>query len=236
MSSSATLNTILGTSFSNLWSLLNVQQVPTRAPLFGHLKFPGKVLILNEILLAFAALKIFETEKHLDSHLFDLPEDEPFSPSFELCDYESTLLIINASSTVWMYKAHLAMLIVFATLFWLINRCCKSRKDSCKSKRQCDGLIKKIESYFFWNGLIRFFMETWLELALVAVLNMRTVNWSTPSRTVTYSNILAVISLVLINVLSVFLIVCYCLNFKKLNEERFKNKYGSALDGTNTSK
>ena len=79
-------------------------------------------------------------------------------------------------------------------------------------------------------------METWLELALVAVLNMRTVNWSTPSRTVTYSNILAVISLVLMSVLSVLLIVFYCLNFKKLNEERFKNKYGSALEGTNTSK
>ena len=82
--------------------------------------------------------------------------------------------------------------------------------------------------------MIRLFMETWFELALVAVLNMRTVNWNTPSRAVTYSNILAVISLVLLSVLSAFLIIFYCMNFNKLNEEQFKNNYGSALEGTNT--
>ena len=227
MGSSTALNLFLGASLSQVWSILNTQQSTTRAPLYTNLNFPAITLIVNKILLNIAAFNLVDTKKYLDSHLYFLPEEDPYSQSFELCDYESTLLLENASSTVWMYNFHLAILIVFVGPVLLINKLCKGTLECLK---------KKIEKYFFWNGLIRLFMETFFELALVAVLNVHTVDWSTPFRAVMYSNVLAVLFLVLLGVLSIFLFVFYCINFKILNEECFQNKYGSGLLSTNTAK
>ena len=79
-------------------------------------------------------------------------------------------------------------------------------------------------------------METFFELALAAVVNIRTADWETSYTGVKYSNALTLISLVLISVLPLCLILLYCIKFKVLGEEQFNKKYGAGIEGTNKSK
>ena len=86
--------------------------------------FPGSVLILNKILLKISSFRLIETKQMIDQHLYYFPEEDPFSPSFEVCSYDSNLLIGNASETVWMYKVNLIFFIFIFGPIWLINRKC----------------------------------------------------------------------------------------------------------------
>ena len=194
----------LGASLSLVWSVINVLQPIALAPIFGKLKFPSAILLINEIMLTIAAFKFIDTGKILDAHLYYFPEEDPFTPSFEHCDYESTLLLGNASSTIWMFKLHLATMILTTIIVGIFKRICKGRCESAK---------KKLTDYFFLNGLIRLLMETSFELAFVAVLNIRTVNWDTPFPSVRYSNALAVFFFVLLSALSTSLVALYCIKF-----------------------
>ena len=80
--------------------------------------------------------------------------------------------------------------------------------------------------------MIRLFMETAFELSLVAVLNMRTVDWGTSYPAIKLSTALSIISLVLYGVIPPFLILLYCKNFSKLKQKSFSEKCGSGLEGT----
>ena len=126
MASSFSSNAFLGASLYQVWSVLNFQQIIVHAPIYGSLKLPAIVLIFNEIMLTLAAFKFIDTGKHVDPNLFYLPETDPFSQSFEECDYESTLLLSNSSSTIWIYTLHVTMMILTTIVICFANKLCKS--------------------------------------------------------------------------------------------------------------
>ena len=75
-------------------------------------------------------------------------------------------------------------------------------------------------------------METFFELSLLAVLNMRTVDWDTPFHALRYSTGLSIISLFLLGAVPPVLLLFYCKNFSKLKQKVFRNKYGAGIGGT----
>ena len=131
----------------------------------------------------------------------------------------------NTSIVVWLYALHLFCAILFACCYCLA---CKKYKPTFAES--------KCARYFFWNGFIRLFMESFFELAITALVNIRTVDWQTSYRGVKYSNSLTLIILILMGVLVTCLNVLYCRNFSILSEDRFKNRYGSGLEETNLAK
>ena len=141
-----------------------------------------------------------------------MPEEDPYTPSFDQCGYQSNLLIANASKSVWMYTIYFTLMILSTSLVWVCNRVCKGR---------CEHKKKKLISYFFWNSLIRLTMESAFELTLVAVLNLRTMDPNSTFPAVRYSNALSVIYLSFVSVLLCSLVALYCLNFKKLKDKEF---------------
>ena len=80
--------------------------------------------------------------------------------------------------------------------------------------------------------MIRLIMETSLELAITAVLNMYTVYWNTPFLSVKYSSALSIISLILLSVLTFFLVLYYWKNFEKLKQKMFRDRVGAGVEGT----
>jgi len=90
-----------------------------------------------------------------------------------------------------------------------------------------------VSGYFFWNGLIRLLMETYLELILGSILNIRTADWDSDYPDERYSNYLSVVLLVISTVLLLLFVVFYVWNFSALNYDRFRSTYSAVLDGTN---
>ena len=85
----------------------------------------------------------------------------------------------------------------------------------------------------FWNGQIRLFMELFIELGLLACLNMANADWETPFPSVMYSNNLALDFLIVTCLLPVVFLLFYCYRRANWSNEDFQSRYGAFLDGTN---
>ena len=195
-------------------------------PLFIKLKFPGNAMSFNLAILDVAKYELVDTSEKIDRLLFYLPETEAYNAGFDECHYNSTLLVANISSLVWMYVLNLA------GVFLLVLCIIMANKKSCRPALA----NSKLRNYFLCNGLIRIFMETFFELAMVSLVNIHTADWNTPFFGVKLSNNLTIISLILISVIPLWLIVLYCRNFKILGEVRFSSRYGAGYEGLNLAK
>ena len=113
----------------------------------------------------------------------------------------------------------LLMLTAYCVLFivyWLTICCSKSLK-------------KRLAMHLFWNGPIRLFMEVYLETALLSVLNLKNLTWSTDSALVISSNVLAIILMVFILTVPVFLISFKCKRKQVWHHYWFKERYGTLM-------
>ena len=117
---------------------------------------------------------------------------------------------------------HLVILVFVYGPVWLINR----------NWGKLVGAKQKLEAYFFWNGLIRLFMEISFELILTAMLNVQTADWQTSIHEVRYSTALSIISLALVAIVFPFLSVLYYRNMGILSKKSFKKKYIAGIEGT----
>lgn len=77
-----------------------------------------------------------------------------YSYNLEKFGLDSTWFVANSSSIVWIYTLHAA---VFLTVFLLV-----------KEVNRCTGrlasTVRRLNEYFFFNGLTRLLMETFLEI------------------------------------------------------------------------
>lgn len=95
-------------------------------------------------------------------------------------------------------------------------------------------LEQKLRRYLYWNGLIRFFIEVYLDFTLLAFINLRDFEWDSSFSSVTFCNLLAVNVVIAISVLPIALISFFlCKKSAAWKEEKFQERYGSFLDGTN---
>ena len=113
-------------------------------------------------MLDITTFNVIETADLVDPLLFYLPESEPFCPSFEQCGYGSTLIIENSSVTIWVYVINFASLVIIFGSVWAIFRTC----------RTLTWFKNKLSNYFFCNGFIRLYMETFLEIVLTLAVNL----------------------------------------------------------------
>ena len=98
-------------------------------------------------------------------------------------------------------------------------------------------VVNKINSYLFWNGFIRLFMELYQGLAVATVLNIHSSegNENSPFLWVKVSYWFAFAGLILIVALPILLFLpFYCLKRKEWSTEAFQGKYGALLEGTRT--
>ena len=180
--------------------------------MFVKLKFPANAMILTQVLIQIAQFDLIETGDLFDRHLYtSLPEQASFNLGFEQCGYESLLFLLNSSVLIWVIFTHLAILVLVYGPVWLIHR---NWGKLARAKH-------KLEAYFFWNGLIRFFMEISFELILTAMLNVHTADWQTPIHSVKFSTALSVISLALVAIVFPFLTVLYYRNMGILSKKSF---------------
>ena len=69
------------------------------------------------------------------------------------------------------------------------------------------ALRRRLATLLFWNGLIRLFMEVYLEAVLLSVHNLKSIVWYDSSLHIA-SNILAIIFVLVFCLLPLFLLKC----------------------------
>ena len=191
--------------------------------MYKRLKFPSNAVVMNTFLIFVASFDLINTGKYLDPYVHtDLSEAVPYTPQFEQCGYESTLTISNISVICWTYTMNLGVFLLIYCPIWLINY------KTGRLGRAKSSLV----GYFFWNGLLRLFMETFFDTFLSSVLNVHTADWDSPSSSVQFSNIISLVLLVIKGVTFFLVTTLYVRNLEVLGFPDIRSRVGALLDDT----
>ena len=124
-------------------------------------------------------------------------------------------MIINATSIILQIFIFL-LLLIFTVL---LIRC---------SKAKC---VKKLHAALIWNSLIRLMMETYLELLLTSVLNLKFGRVEAEKNSTYYAMVLSVIVFMVLTIVPPVLCTLWWKRRENWSSEDFKARYGSLLQG-----
>ena len=79
-------------SLSQLWGMLNSQQIVVHLPMFRGLKFPANAMMIMEQMISLATFDLIPTS-FLDDLIYYWPESDPFNVNFEMAGIEYLLLL-----------------------------------------------------------------------------------------------------------------------------------------------
>lgn len=157
---------------------------------------------------------------------FYFPETEPTSVQFENGGIESHFMILELKLLFYMFCIHLFLVIVHAILA-IFKRCLPARLQRAEIS---------LRNYLYWNGLIRFFMEAYVDFTLLGLLNIQKLDWNGAFSAVTLCNYFAVITVVALCVCPFILGFFFCFKYSKWNDEKFLGTYGSYLEGADVER
>ena len=96
---------------------------------------------------------------------------------------------------------------------------CPGFTGCCQSTR-CRKFQKKVKQYFFFNGIHRFHLEIYLDLLMLAMLNIFKIDSSYDGDTMyNYSMVLAFLIAIILITLPIVNIAVYCYCFSKIRDE-----------------
>ena len=104
----------------------------------------------------------------LEALIYYWPEAEAYSVNFEMAGVDSLLFLANIGSALYLIYLH-----ILAALLHLCLHKMRNKANFVKS------LHAKLGEYLYWRGVNRFFMEFFLDLTFLSILNLHTVNWKT---------------------------------------------------------
>ena len=204
--------------------MLNGQQIVLYMPLYEMLKFPANAMTISKELIKVAKFDLIPTE-WIDEILWYFPEGEAFSQNFDAAGFESQLFLENVGPTLYLTMLN----VVFGVLHILLL-------PFRRLGGFAEKLVKKLELYLYFNGSFRFYMEIFLDVCLIASLNLHTVDWDSPFSSVMVSNYLSIVFLVLICIWPIDITIVTYLHPKIWLHEKFEERCGTIFDGLKTKK
>ena len=154
--------------------MLNYLQIVVYFPLYLALNFPAMAAVFNKRIIEVATFDLIPTD-FISNAAFYLPEMDPFNQKFDLYDYGSTIFVDNMGTSLWMQACFILLIIIFITLYCV--KCLRAR----------------LGAFLIWNGLLRLFMESYLESTLLSTLNIHRIDWNTDFTAILVSNILSIV-------------------------------------------
>ena len=154
-----------------------------------------------------------------------IPELDSFSLNFMNAGYDSSLVLPNLGTLLFVLAGQVSLFFVFI-LVWILAKCCKRIRNT----------KEKLRYYLFWNGTIRIFMEGYLDFTLMSLLNIREIFWQENLLSVTICNYFAIVMTCLCGLIPIILFIYLDSNIKSWNEKEFRSSYGVLLEGTNGNK
>ena len=167
-------------------------------PMYEELKFPASAMMMTIEMIKIATFDLVPTEL-IDDLLWYFPEAEAFNLSFETTGVESEIFLQNTGLIFYLIFAN----IVYGILHFLLL-------PTRKLGKFFFNLVAKMQGYLYFNGSIRFYMEVFLDVALLASLNLHTVEWDSPFPSINVSNYLSIAALAFVCILPLCFILLAC--------------------------
>ena len=102
-------------------------------------------------------------------------------------------------------------LIAVHILLYIISRCIKP----------AGKVTDKVSKYLYFNGTIRLLMESYMDLAMFALINLKDPDWSGDFFFITLNNWVALSLLGVCIIFPILLVIVYVCNVKKWQDDNF---------------
>ena len=159
LAGNAILNMILKGSLQHVWSLINTLQVIIFAPLI-NIQFPGNAFMFFEKMFQVAIFEVLPSKQLLSDILPDLDHEVPFSVKFDRLGFKSQYLIMNMGTMFFVFCLNLALITLYLPCKMLAGRYMFPRV-----------LAYKLSSIIFFQAMIIFTQEAYLDLLLSLIVN-----------------------------------------------------------------
>ena len=193
--------------------MLNALQIIAYFPMWYSIKFPKSTLNFNSTVIKLATLDLLPSDE-VNEAVYDLPECPAYNSIFDYFGYDSTYLTSNSGPMLWFVWVHLALIILY-----YLARLLKIN-------------MHRLDKYLFWNALLRLFMESFFESALLAPLNLMEADWSTSNFSAQFSVYLSLLLCVVMILLPLAILRFFCRQMDQWITEDFDNRFGEILAGT----
>ena len=213
------VNLVMSGSMSQIWGMVESLQVVSHLHLFD-VKTPGNVqsfmVFFNEI----TDFEVLPAEEWTDSMLY-APESVPPSLNFQQAGHDSSLFLPNLGSMFYIMLAYVGLYVFYFLVVWPLAKC------SPKIER----FSAKLKDFLLWNGTMRFFIESYMNITLFTLLNIKEYTWNDAFSLITISDVLAIVSLVITILLPAALLVFFACSISKWEDEGFARRNGTFFQG-----
>ena len=176
--------------------MLEGLQVVTHMTLFD-VTVPGNVNSFKDFLSEITSFDFFDTNIITELIAY-IPEMEAISLNFKNYGFENNLFIPSLKTLFYLLVGHMTLLLPHLLLFLL-----------AKKFKRIESWRDKLSHYLYFNGTLRIFMESYLDLLLCALLNIKDLDWSNNFAMVTASNCFAIFTAVVCFIMPIFMMIQY---------------------------
>ena len=157
--SNVVVNVLLSGSLSQVWAMIEGLQVVCHMGLF-KMKSPGNVNAFNEFFAELASFNVIDTAT-VTNEIFYFPEMDAISLNFQNAGYDTNLLVPSLGTLFYIIVGQTSLVFVHMLLYLLAKAIPKT------------GVLKnKVSAYLYWNGSIRFMMESYMDIVLFSLMNL----------------------------------------------------------------
>lgn len=174
------------------------------------MKSPGNVNGFNLFFVELSSYEVIDFAKISQSITY-LPECDPLTLNFATAGYDSIFIIPSLGLTYYVILGFFALVLVYLALQPVAKK--------------CGGRVRKarnaIGKRLFWNATIRFFVEAYLQFAMQALLNLKTMQSYDGLGNLYYNNVFAIMMAIAVVVLPIVLISIYLIKRESWEDEDF---------------
>jgi hypothetical protein len=189
-------------SLNLLWTLVNALQVIVHLPLV-NISFPINAYITSKMLANVASFDIVPTEFIYSQFLQFDQQDSNEGVRYDLVGMETGNFLMNSGTLLWLLVGW-----IFLVFMWLGFLLIEAGTKKLKWIRV------KLGNVLFFSLIVRILLESYLDLLLTSLINLKSLNWKQNGETMGTT-----FSLILISFLIAFPIMCFVLlkaNFKNI--------------------
>ena len=124
------------------------------------IKSPGNVNAFNEFFAELASFNVIDTAT-LTNDFFYFPEMDAISLNFQNAGYDTNLLVPSLGTLFYIIAGQISLVFVHMLLYLVAAAIPKA-----------GGLRNKVSAYLYWNGSIRFMMESYMDIVLFSLMNV----------------------------------------------------------------
>ena len=199
--------------------MINGLQVVESLGLFDA-KVPGNVSTFLDSFGKLSSFEILNTE-NWGLNLMYLPEVEAFSLVFESAGFSSVYIIVLLG-TLFVTTILLIVLVFVDVVLKLLGR---------KFYKVAQFREKTTQKILYWNLLIRYFMEVYINFAMCSMINLARLDWDTELTAVNFSNFFALLIMISTIVCPPIMVVHALKNFHAWQDPAYHAKSGALLEG-----